>query len=86
LPDGATLLASSAYCPVAGYTVGEHIICVQAHPEFDLAFSRHLLDEHRPRMGDVQHAASVQALALGHEGQDMARVVVDFIEGSRRGG
>ena len=86
LPEGATLVASSSFCPVAAFTVDQHIFCVQAHPEFDAGFSHHLLEEHRTRLGEVEYAAKVQALALGHEGAHIARLVVAFVEGGPRGG
>ena len=34
LPVGATLLATSDFCPVAAFGVGDHVFCVQPHPEF----------------------------------------------------
>ncbi len=34
LPAGAELFASSERCKVAGYTVDDHVLCVQGHPEF----------------------------------------------------
>ena len=84
LPKGATLVASSAFCPVAVFTVGQEVFCVQAHPEFDAGFSQHLLDEKRASMGEKQYAAYSQSLLAGHEGADLARMVVAFLENSPR--
>lgn len=84
LPRGATLVASSDFCPVAAFTVGEEVFCVQAHPEFDVGFSQYLLDEQRGHLGEVEYAARSQALAAGHEGADVARMVVAFLENSTR--
>ena len=41
LPAGAELVATSERCAVAAYTVDDHVLCVQGHPEFvpDLAGS-----------------------------------------------
>ena len=41
LPDGAELIATSERCSIAGFTVDDHVLCVQGHPEFvpDLAAS-----------------------------------------------
>jgi len=36
LPAHATLLASSAACPVQAFRVGEHVYATQFHPELDL--------------------------------------------------
>ncbi len=85
LPAGATLVASSDFCPVAAFSVGQEVFCVQAHPEFDAAFSQHLLDEQRPRMGEGDYAALSNGLQAGHEGQHIARLVVGFVEAAARG-
>ena len=84
LPEGATLVASSDFCPVAAFTVGDAVFCVQAHPEFDAGFSQYLLDEQRARMGEAEYAARSQSLQAGHEGADVARMVVAFLENSPR--
>ena len=85
LPKGAKLVASSDFCPVAAFTVGNEVFCVQAHPEFDAGFSQYLLNEQRGRMGEEKYAARSQGLQAGHEGADIARLVVAFLENSPRG-
>ncbi|WGH79745.1 type 1 glutamine amidotransferase [Jannaschia ovalis] len=48
LPPGARVLASNAFCPVAAMAVGDHVLTVQAHPEFSNA----VLDDYvRTRRG-----------------------------------
>ncbi len=37
LPDGATLLASSATCPVQAFRIGGNVYATQFHPELDVA-------------------------------------------------
>jgi GMP synthase (glutamine-hydrolysing) len=37
LPDGATLLASSATCPVQAFRLGRNVYATQFHPELDVA-------------------------------------------------
>ena len=41
LPDGAELIAPPTYCPVGAYRVGDHVFCVQGHPEFVPGLSAH---------------------------------------------
>jgi GMP synthase-like glutamine amidotransferase len=84
LPQGATLVASSDFCPVAAFTVGNEVLCVQAHPEFDVDFSQALLDKRRAAMGEADYAAKSQGLLAGHEGSDFARMAVAFLENSPR--
>ena len=80
LPPGAQLVASSPFCPVASFTVGDHVFCIQPHPEFSEDLSAHLLDKRRALLGEEKYTASRQSLVHGHEGEDIARLVVAFLE------
>ena len=39
MPVGGRVLGSSDHCPVAALAVGEHLLGIQAHPEFDASFA-----------------------------------------------
>ncbi|MDO8287354.1 MAG: amidotransferase [Rhodoferax sp.] len=80
LPPGATLVASSDFCPVAAFTVGDEVFCIQPHPEFDEAFSSHLLDKRSDILGPEMHGTGHASLHQGHEGAHIARMVVAFLE------
>lgn len=80
LPPGATLVASSAFCPVASFTVGQEVFCIQPHPEFQEDVSAYLLNKRRALLGEEKYTASIESLALGHEGEHIARMVVAFVE------
>ena len=82
LPAGATLLASSDFCPVAAFAVGQQVFCVQPHPEFVEDYSAYLLNRRRTLLGEAQFTASHNSLALGHDGPHMARMMVAFVEGA----
>ena len=82
LPGGATLLASSEFCPVAAFTVEQQVLCVQPHPEFVEDFSAYLLTKRRALLGEDQYSAATDSLALGHDGLHMARMMVAFVEGN----
>jgi len=81
LPPGATLLASNAFCPVAAFSVEDTVFCVQPHPEFVEDFSAYLLNKRRALLGEEKHAASMESLTQGHDGLDIARMMVAFVEG-----
>lgn len=81
LPEGTVLLASSEFCPIAAYGRGDELLCVQAHPEFVPEYSEYLLNKRRAALGDAHYDASMASLADGHEGEDFARMMVDFVEG-----
>jgi GMP synthase-like glutamine amidotransferase len=81
LPAGATLVASSDFCPVAAFTVGSTVFCIQPHPEFDVGLSAHLINKRRDLLGADLHRVSLNSLADGHEGAHIARLLVAFLEG-----
>lgn len=81
LPEGATLLATSAFCPVAAFAVEDRVFCVQPHPEFVEAYSAFLLDKRRAALGEAQYLACTDSLAKGHDGDVVARMIVAFIKG-----
>jgi GMP synthase-like glutamine amidotransferase len=80
LPPGAQLLATSDFCPIAAYAVDQHVLCVQAHPEFVPEYSAFLLHKRRAALGDAHYQASLQSLDAGHDGAQFARLMVRFIE------
>jgi GMP synthase-like glutamine amidotransferase len=80
LPPGAKLVASSPFCPVASFTLGNYVFCIQPHPEFSADISAYLLDKRRALLGEEKYIASRDSLVHGHEGDDIARLVVAFLE------
>lgn len=53
LPEGARVWARSEHCPIAGFTVGDRVWTVQAHPEFTAGFAGHLVERRRALVGDA---------------------------------
>ncbi len=52
LPGGAEVIATSDYCPVGAYRIGDRVFCVQGHPEFVPELSRILMERRRSIIGD----------------------------------
>jgi GMP synthase-like glutamine amidotransferase len=44
LPPGAEIYASSDFCQYAGMVIGDQVLTIQAHPEFQTEFNRQLLE------------------------------------------
>jgi GMP synthase-like glutamine amidotransferase len=42
LPENATVIASSDFCPFAAYHINDQVLCFQGHPEFIHDYSRAL--------------------------------------------
>jgi GMP synthase-like glutamine amidotransferase len=47
LPPGARLIARSGFCPIAALAYGDQAMSIQAHPEFDNAYERALIEKRR---------------------------------------
>ena len=81
LPPGAKLLASSEFCPVAAFSVDQHVFCVQPHPEFVEDYNAYLLGKRREVLGETVCNTGISGLALDHDGLVVARVMRAFMEG-----
>ena len=81
LPAGATLLATSEFCPVAAFAVDDRVFCVQPHPEFVEDYSAFLLNKRRAALGEERYLSCTDKLAMGHDGGTVARMMVAFING-----
>ncbi|MET0566900.1 MAG: type 1 glutamine amidotransferase, partial [Acidimicrobiia bacterium] len=57
LPPGAEILGWNEHCPISMLGVGENIIGIQGHPEFDPAYSEALMESRR---GDLIPEATVE--------------------------
>ena len=80
LPKNANLLASNAHCPVAAYALGEEVFCVQGHPEFVEDYSAFLINRRRQNLGENLYTTGIESLQYGHDGRDVARMMVAFVE------
>ena len=80
-PQGATILASSDFCPVAAYTVDEHIICFQGHPEFVEGYSEYIINKRKAALTEEKYQEYSSSLQHGHDGVKVAKLICDFVEG-----
>ena len=80
LPDNSTVLASTAYCPVAMFRVGGNMLGVQAHPEFPIAYERALLELRREKIGAEKVDVALESLRMPVHGAVVAQWIVRFLE------
>lgn len=57
-PPGATVLATGPGCPYAALAIGDHVLTVQPHPEYDTGMVRTLVETRGP---DVMDPATLAA-------------------------
>ncbi|WP_220814921.1 amidotransferase [Pseudomonas paralcaligenes] len=79
LPEKATLLASSEFCPVAAYCIEDQVLCFQGHPEFIHDYSRALLDIRQHCIGEPAYRKAVESLAHDHQGTAVAEWMMRFV-------
>lgn len=82
LPAGTRLIATSDFCPVAGYAKGEEVFCVQAHPEFVPEYCNFIIGRRRGSWADETVDQALESLQQGHEGDAVARMMVAFVQGA----
>ena len=78
LPDDATLFASNEFCPLAGFTVGDHTMTIQGHPEFNHQYAGELMTFRRELLGDACYDAGVASLSEPTDHQIMGQWLVNF--------
>lgn len=76
---GAQVLASSDFCESAVVQIGEHILTFQGHPEFVPGYSREIMEFRRSTIGEDVYQTGVASLAREHQGQRVARWILNFL-------
>ena len=82
LPEGAQLIATSDFCPNSMYTIGDHTLAMQGHPEFKPEYSKDLMDMREDILGPKTYAQGVASLETPLMRDDVARWAVRFLQGS----
>ncbi|MBQ9576729.1 MAG: hypothetical protein IJV11_07610 [Muribaculaceae bacterium] len=82
LPQGATLCVTSEFCRNESYRIGNQVITFQGHPEFTVAYSRHLLTNCSDDLDETVRLAALQSLDnMQPQGQEAARFALDLLFG-----
>lgn len=78
LPDNVILIASNEFCPNAAFQVGA-ILSFQGHPEFSKSFSRALMQQLRPHLGEQVYIQGIKSLEKPTDSLIVAQWMVKFI-------
>ena len=79
LPAGASLLATSPFCPNAMYCLGNHILTFQGHPEFCKGYSRALMEYREDVLGEEKFGRGINSLAEDTDEISVARWILNFM-------
>ena len=80
LPEGAELIAASDFCPFSMYQVGDHIFCMQGHPEFRHEYSRDLINMRRELIGETTFDSGIASLEQTLDSDTVALWIIQFFE------
>jgi len=86
LPADAELYAASKFCPYAGFTIGEHTLCIQGHPEFCRAYAAQLMQLRRRLLGEATFLAGMASLHLDQHALGKSNISQANIDGADMGG
>ena len=82
-PDGATVLASSAFCPIAAMQIGETVMTMQAHPEAPPDYASAVYELRRDVIGDDQVDAANASLHGAIDAEAVERWISRFLSSRR---
>ncbi len=82
LPTCSELLAASDFCPHFMYQIGDHIMCIQGHPEFLPGYSETLMGHRRKILGESVYQAGVSSLRIAPDDKIFTHWMLNFFNAS----
>ena len=81
LPKEAELLASNPFCNISSFSIGDSVLTLQAHPEFNHDFSLKLLKARKSNIELSTYLEVVNELkTLDHDGELITPNIIKFLE------
>lgn len=78
LPEGATLISTSDFCPNESYRIDHQVMCFQGHPEYIPQYERHLLTNFANNEPlDICKKAMESLDGEPHQGKTVARWIYE---------
>lgn len=80
LPQDAVLCATSDFCVNESFRIGRQVLTFQGHPEFTVAYSRHLLNNFSEDLDDTVRQAALRSLdEMTPQGLAAARCALNLL-------
>ena len=81
LPKEAELLASNSFCNIASFSIGDTVLTLQAHPEFNNDFSLRLLEARKSNIELLTYLKAVNELkTFDHDGKLITPKIIKFLK------
>jgi GMP synthase-like glutamine amidotransferase len=79
IPSTARNFLSDNFCPYAGFTIGQHIVTFQGHPEFSAVYSERLLSRRAELIGEPTYSQGIKSLRQSTDANFIGRLMLDFL-------
>ena len=81
LPQNAELIAGNSFCNISSFSIGDSVLTLQAHPEFNKDFSLKLLHARKSSIEPKTYLESTNELeTLEHDGELIKPNIINFLE------
>lgn len=79
LPMHASLIATSDFCPIAGYQINSTILTFQGHPEFSRDYLQYIMTKRRQIIGEQVCQQAIKSLEKNVDHERVAKWIVNFL-------
>lgn len=80
LPDNAQLIAGNAFCANASFTIADHVLTFQGHPEFTKSYSKQLMKLRRERIGEEEVNRGIASLERETDHLTVSKWILNFLK------
>ena len=81
LPQNAELIAGNSFCNISSFSIGDSVLALQAHPEFNKDFSLKLLHARKSSIEPTTYLESMSELeTLKHDSELITPNIINFLE------
>ncbi|MDP7009830.1 MAG: GMP synthase [Verrucomicrobiota bacterium] len=79
LPEGAKLLGGNDHCPNCMFSMGNHFLSIQAHPEYSLEYMRALMESRREIIPEPVLEAGLASMKTPINQSEIAQWIHQFL-------
>jgi len=79
LPDNAELIAGSEFCPVGMFQMGDNLLAIQGHPEFNKDYAEALMRHRQDLLGKTVFSQGIRSLQSPTDETGIAKWMLEFM-------
>lgn len=79
LPDNSELLAGSEFCPLGMFQMGDNLLAIQGHPEFNKDYAEALMRHRQNLLGETVFSQGIRSLQSPTDETGIAKWMLEFM-------